>query len=582
MAGKIESNDLIHKIDANNSKKQAWFNHANVRHSPDSPGNEALIEAQVLRLMEECRLFSQEEETTSATTNINTNDNDNDETAADKINNTNRSSDNSLALFHRHEIKTSWNILGNGAFSEVYSVQKFYLLDEGFVDDEQNKARERLRKDTAGTSIIQRQQCLQLESTTQYNTVQQQPKQYVVKHLRRDLLTDRKKFIHAAGDLVMEAMYLSKFNHPNIIKLRGCAVGGSSAYQNGKHDGFFLLLDRLHSTLSHKIEDWKQHGHQQQIIYSNRLIDFQHKLDISHQIASALEYLHGKDIVYRDLKPDNIGLMNYPGGKVTVQLFDFGLCREIPEASPAENKVFHMSGVGTRRYMSPEVYLGKHYNVKADVYSWSIVLHSMITLQRPFEMYDSKLHKLLVCQEGVRPTIYKEWPQPIQELLRQGWAAQSCDRPSMKNICSTIAGLLENIGYQCLDNTATSTATSSNNIDDNNIHDENEILNLPLPSKQSKEDDSFCTSPTVDNSVSGFVESWTKHLCSGGSNTNKENSKRSNMQNMLRTLEAHMVADNAGGRLFNIKSHKQPYYRDRLGGGGMDKPHGFHLRSSFL
>ena len=114
MAGKIESNDLIHKIDANNSKKQAWFNHANVRHSPDSPGNEALIEAQVLRLMEECRLFSQEEETTSATTNINTNDNDNDETAADKINNTNRSSDNSLALFHRHEIKTSWNILGNG------------------------------------------------------------------------------------------------------------------------------------------------------------------------------------------------------------------------------------------------------------------------------------------------------------------------------------------------------------------------------------------------------------------------------------------------------------------------------------
>ena len=116
MAGKIESNDLIHKIDANNSKKQAWFNHANVRHSPDSPGNEALIEAQVLRLMEECRLFSQEEETTSATTNINinTNDNDNDEPAADKINNTNRSSDNSLALFHRHEIKTSWNILGNG------------------------------------------------------------------------------------------------------------------------------------------------------------------------------------------------------------------------------------------------------------------------------------------------------------------------------------------------------------------------------------------------------------------------------------------------------------------------------------
>ena len=597
--GMNSSNNLIHTIDQKSNKKQAWFHQPNNRssNSDSYPGNEAFIEAQVLRLTDECRLFKQQEQDNNNSNSKTITDNP----TADKNNN---SSTSSLALFHRHEIQTSWNMLGNGAFSEVYTIQKFYLLDEGFVDVEQREAREKLRNNTTSTvGGIIGQQCLQLEGTRKKqqnqnqiqrtnnkNQKQQKCQQYVVKHLRRDLLTDRKKFIHAAGDLVMEAMYLSKLNHPNIIKLRGCAVGGSSAYSDGKHDGFFIVLDRLDSTLSQKIQEWKQYGHQQQhqqqLIYSNRLIDFRDKLDIAYQIASALEYLHGKDIVYRDLKPDNIGLV-IQGSKTTVQLFDFGLCREIPEANPSEDKVFHMSGVGTRRYMSPEVYLGQYYNVKADVYSWSMVFHSMITLQRPFEMYDSKLHKLLVCQEGIRPTIYKEWPQPIQLLLRQGWAAQSSDRPSTKEICSTIENLFVDIGYQYqyhntnvtpgTDTTNTTTSptsriTTSSSIDDDEIRD--------FPSSSSRE--SFPTRATVEKSITDFVESWTQHLCSGSSNENNDGKKkRSSKKSLLRTLEAHLMADTAGGQLVMLKDHHHPYYHDRLGG-GTDYPHVQHLRSSFL
>lgn len=332
------------------------------------------------------------------------------------------------------------------------------------------------------------------------------------------------------------------------------------------------------------------------MIYSNRLVDFREKLEIAHQIASALEYLHGRDIVYRDLKPDNIGLVNNgPGGTPTVQLFDFGLCREIPEVAPPEDKVFHMSGVGTRRYMSPEVYLGQHYNVKADVYSWTIVLHSMITLQRPFEMYNAQLHKLLVCQDGIRPTIFQEWPQEIQQLLHRGWAAKSSDRPSMKEICSFIEGLLEGIGIQYYSNNnnednVNTTSSSSSSDEYPEILYSKQIEDEPTTSTSTSTSSSRTTSTTratVEKSIACFMEEWTQILCSGSTNNSNNNNagteskKRYAKRSLLRTLEAHLMADTAGTQLLMLQDRNNPIYRSDLMG-STDYPHLQRLRSSYL
>ncbi len=73
-----------------------------------------------------------------------------------------------------------------------------------------------------------------------------------MKHLRRDLLPKKSKFVHAAADLVMEAKFLSTLYHPNIVKLRGWS-GGPESYAVGSHDDFFLVLDRLDHTLSLRI-----------------------------------------------------------------------------------------------------------------------------------------------------------------------------------------------------------------------------------------------------------------------------------------------------------------------------------------
>lgn len=314
------------------------------------------------------------------------------------------------------------------------------------------------------------------------------------------------------------------------------------------------------------------------------------------------------------MKPDNIGLLiiNEDGAKLTVQLFDFGLCREIPEANPPEDKAFHMSSVGTRRYMSPEVFLGHFYNVKADVYSWSIVFHLLITLQRPYEMYDSKMHKLLVCQRAVRPTIYKEWPRPIQQLLSMGWSNQYKERPSMKDICRKIEGLLNEIQLQkkkqqqqhvgckstCDETITISTTTSANAtcdpsscVVDNNLNENN--VAWDMQSSSSHDQDCFFTPTTVEKSISNLVESFSR-FCSGYSDKNdyaiRENSQcmsllpqasNSTAKSLLRTLERHIIAEAAGGQLIMMKDHKHPYYRDKLRRSS-DHVHGQHLRSSFL
>lgn len=234
----------------------------------------------------------------------------------------NNSTHNEVPLLDRSEILAGTR-LGNGAFSEVYQIWGFKLQDQ----DWQRESRENL----ARNAMSENGNCA-----------------YVLKHLRNELTHDKSRFIHAASDLVLEALFLSKFDHENIIRLRGTSRGIES-FDNTNHDGFFLILDRLDCTLSDKIGQWARHASCRRKVYSRSLWDYSEKIDLALQIARGLDYLHDRDVLYRDLKPDNIGIQTVDGRQV-VKIFDFGLCRELPEECPVDTKVFHMSGVGTRRY----------------------------------------------------------------------------------------------------------------------------------------------------------------------------------------------------------------------------------------
>merc|ERR1739844_312023 len=117
------------------------------------------------------------------------------------------------------------------------------------------------------------------------------------------------------------------------------------------------------------------------------------RVSIACSLASAFKYLHYHRLIYRDIKPENIGF----DSKGIVKIFDFGLCKELrPKdldssnetkktlASSFERRYKLTEFVGTIPYMSPEVFFGKPYNCFVDVYSFGMLLYEIVYLTPQF------------------------------------------------------------------------------------------------------------------------------------------------------------------------------------------------------
>ncbi|XP_052218811.1 serine/threonine-protein kinase Nek3-like isoform X2 [Dreissena polymorpha] len=185
---------------------------------------------------------------------------------------------------------------------------------------------------------------------------------------------------------VVEVWMLSICYHVNIVRYIQAYVS----------DGCLNIVMEYASggDLSQKIE--KQNG----IHFPQETV-----LDWFLQVVLALEYIHSKKFLHRDLKPQNV-FLTLSG---IVKLGDFGIARHLINEDLASTRI------GTPLYISPEICEGKPYNDRSDMWAAGCLLFEMCALQVPFhaQMFDSLVAKILKAEYEPLPSQYTDMIEPI-------------------------------------------------------------------------------------------------------------------------------------------------------------------------
>lgn len=282
----------------------------------------------------------------------------------------------------------------------------------------------------------------EIKSTTKpsdLDTTTSRKNRFVMKNSTQNETTTFRQLTTRAKHLAMEAHFLSSLNHDHIIKLRGWSTGGLSSFKTTPRlDAFFLIFDHLPEILTDRIGQWADRRAQsattKRVLFWRRQRSsgdqlLCEQLKVGVDIASAIEYLHDNRIIYRDIKPSNIGF-DKTG---TLKLFDFGLAVKLPMQDDLDQTYKFPGRAGTRRYMSPEVLLERPYNVKADVYSFSVLLWEILSLRKP-KLPEANLHVHV-------PIVKASWPTELKELLKRGLRTDLSSRPHMKEVRQCLSQL---------------------------------------------------------------------------------------------------------------------------------------------
>ena len=138
-------------------------------------------------------------------------------------------------------------------------------------------------------------------------------------------------------------------------------------------------------------------------------------LEITQQIAYALDYAHKEKILHRDIKPANVMIETSPDGSVTARVLDFGLAAEIRSSmSRVSRNITDTSG--TRPYMAPEQWGGRKQGKETDLYSLAVLFYELITGEVPFaSVFDTGDPVLM---KNVVENDPPELPAELSKLIR--------------------------------------------------------------------------------------------------------------------------------------------------------------------
>lgn len=228
-----------------------------------------------------------------------------------------------------------------------------------------------------------------------------------------------REYMPNATNLALETKILSQLRHKNIVTVHGT----NSESDPKANQGQFLLLEILPETLQERLETMRK-GKAKLLFSSSRLSQAKERLEsCAVGICDAMQYIHEKNVILRDLKPANVGFDR----NGVVKLFDFGLARHVDDCE--------LAMAGSLRYMAPETIIGNGNTKKSDVYSFGIMLHEIVTLEKPFKKFKkvSKLSEKVVNKQ-CRPSTRWVPSAQLVLLIEDCWHADASKRPSFSSV----------------------------------------------------------------------------------------------------------------------------------------------------
>lgn len=333
-----------------------------------------------------------------------------------------------MPRFERNELQLG-NVLGKGGFCTVNEIKKVIPNDGSTQAHVVEEDDDEFGADFTPGNITQDRNYI----IKRYR--RGKDARYAIKKLSDDIDHDPQHYVAGVIDLAIESRFLAVVRHPNIIKMRACA--NISPYERG----FFVILDRLYDTLTDRLKIWKAKKKKNAGLSKFRDLSgakkkkaWLERLIVGYDIAAALRFLHGQNIIYRDLKPDNIGF----DVRGDVKIFDFGLAREV-DSEILSDDVYQLSGrTGSLRYMAPEVANFEPYNFSVDVFSFGILLWQICSLETPFPGFDVEMHAERVVKNGERPKIDPKWSSSLSSFLRKSWHPDYRNRPDFEQVSDTL------------------------------------------------------------------------------------------------------------------------------------------------